>query len=150
MEGAVRGAKQGDLPSIRSLLTSLDLAVAGIGQHMDHFLVVEDVGKIVACAGLEIYGFHALLRSVAVHPHYRNRGLATSLVTRLVDQARQNRLHAVYLLTATAEAYFRRLGFATIPQEDVDSSVRQSAEFSDSVCATARAMVLPLRAVAKH
>lgn len=74
----------------------------------------------MACAGLETYGFHALLRSVAVHPHYRNRGLATLLVTRLVDQTRQDRLHAVYLLTTSAEAYFRRLGFETIPREDVD------------------------------
>ncbi|OLC28876.1 MAG: hypothetical protein AUH31_08040 [Armatimonadetes bacterium 13_1_40CM_64_14] len=150
MEVVVRGANQGDLPSIRSLLTSVNLTVAGVGEHLEHFLVVEDAGKIVGCAGLETYGFHALLRSVAVHPHYRNRQLATSLVTRLVDQARKDRVHAVYLLTTTAELYFRRLGFATIPREDVDSSVRQSAEFSDSICATAPAMVLPLRAVAKH
>jgi len=150
MAVAVRAAKQDDLPFVRSLLTSLDLAVAGIGQQMEHFLVVEDAGKIVACAGLETYGVHALLRSVAVHPHYRNRGLATSLVTRLVDQARQDGWHAVYLLTTAAEAYFRRLGFQTIPREDVDPSVKQSAEFAEGVCATARAMVLPLRAVAKH
>lgn len=120
MNVAVRTAGQVDLPSIRSLLTSVDLTVAGVGEHVDHFLVVEDGGKIVACAGLETYGFHALLRSVAVHPHYRNRGLATLLVTRLVDQTRQDRLHAVYLLTTSAEAYFRRLGFETIPREDVD------------------------------
>lgn len=120
MNVAVRTAGQVDLPSIRSLLTSVDLTVAGVGEHVDHFLVVEDAGKIVACAGLETYGFHALLRSVAVHPHYRNRGLATLLVTRLVDQTRQDRLHAVYLLTTSAEAYFRRLGFETIPREDVD------------------------------
>lgn len=120
MNVAVRTAGQVDLPSSRSLLTSVDLTVAGVGEHVDHFLVVEDAGKIVACAGLETYGFHALLRSVAVHPHYRNRGLATLLVTRLVDQTRQDRLHAVYLLTTSAEAYFRRLGFETIPREDVD------------------------------
>jgi N-acetylglutamate synthase-like GNAT family acetyltransferase len=110
MNVAVRPAGQGHLPSIRSLLTSVDLTVAGVGEHVDHFLVVEDAGKIVACAGLETYGFHALLRSVAVHPHYRNRGLATLLVSRLVDQTRQDRLHAVHLLTTSAEAYFRRLG----------------------------------------
>jgi amino-acid N-acetyltransferase len=103
MAVAVRAARQGDLPSIRSLLTSLELTVAGVGQHLEHFLVVEDAGEIVACAGLETYGFHAFLRSVAVRPQYRERGLATSLVTRLIDQS-----------------------------------------------ATARAMVLPLAAVAKH
>jgi amino-acid N-acetyltransferase len=150
MAVAVRAAKQGDLPSIGLLLSLVDLTVAGVDQHLEHFLVVEDGGKIVACAGLETYGSHAFLRSVAVHPHYRKRGLATSLVTRLVDQARQDRLRAVYLLTTSAEAYFRRLGFATIPREDVDPRVKQSAEFGEGVCATARAMVLPLQAIAKH
>jgi len=150
MAVAARAAKLGDLPSIRSLLTSLELTVAGVGQHLEHFLVVEDAGKIVGCAGLETYGFHAFLRSVAVRPEYRERGLATSLVTRLIDQARQERLYAVYLLTTAAEAYFRRLGFETIPREAVDPSVKQSAEFGEGVCATARAMVLPLAAVAKH
>ncbi len=136
MEVSVRAAKPADLPSIRSLLTSVDLTVAGVAQDLDHFLVVENAGKIVACAGLETYGFHALLRSVAVHPQYRNRGLATSLVTRLVDRARQDRLHTVSLLTTTAEAYFRRLGFATISRADVDPGVTQSAEFAEGVCAT--------------
>ncbi len=74
MNVAVRPAGQGDLPFIRSLLMSVDLTVAGVGEHVDHFLVVEDARKIVACAGLETYGFHALLRSVAVHPHYRTEG----------------------------------------------------------------------------
>ena len=150
MEVAARAAKPADLSSIRSLLTSMDLTVAGVGQDLDHFLVVEDAGKIIACAGLETYGFYAFLRSVAVHPYYRKRGVATSLVTRLVEQARQEGFHAVYLLTTSAEAYFRRLGFATIPREDADPSVKQSAEFAEGVCATARAMVLPLAAVAKH
>ncbi len=150
MEAAVRNVKQGDLSSIRSLLTSLDLTVLGVSQHLKNFLVLEDAAKIVACAGLETYGFHAPLRSVAVHPHYRNRGSATLLVTRLVDQARQDGLHAVYLLTTTAEAYFRRFGFDTIVREDVHPSVVQSVEFGEGVCATARAMILPLQTAAKQ
>ena len=149
MNVAVRSAKQSDLPSLRALLTSVGLTVAGVGQQMDRFLVVEDGGQIVACAGLETYGSLALLRSVAVRPHYRNRGVAALLVTRLVEQARQDRLDTVYLLTTTAEAYFRRFGFDTILREDVDPSVQQSAEFGEGVCVTARAMILPLAAAPK-
>lgn len=149
MDGAVRSAQQSDLPAIRSLLTLVGLTIAGVGQQLDRFLVVEDAGQIVACAGLETYGSHTLLRSVAVHPDHRNRGLAALLVTRLVEQAGQDRLDAVYLLTTTAEAYFRRFGFDTILREDVDPSVQQSAEFGEGVCATARAMILPLAAATK-
>src|SRR5712692_7011210 len=101
MAVAVRAAKQGDLPSILSLLTSLELTVAGVGQHLEHFLVVEDGGKIVGRAGLETYGFHAFLRSVAVRPQYRERGLATSLVTRLIKRARRDCTRSTYSPSGT-------------------------------------------------
>lgn len=144
MNGAVRAAQDADVPSVRALLTSLDLPVAGLDPHLRSFLVVEDAGEVVACAGLETYGSYALLRSVAVHPGYRDRGLAASLVRQLVDHARNENVQAVYLLTTTAEDYFRRLGFGVIPREAVEPVVTQSAEFGPGVCATARAMVLPL------
>jgi amino-acid N-acetyltransferase len=144
MEPHVRTAQLADLASVERLLTSVDLTVAGVSEHLLRFLVAEDAGEIVACAGLEIYGPHALLRSVAVHPRNRNKGLGTFLVTRLVDQARRDGVRFVYLLTTTAEEYFRRLGFGPIGREDVDPALRQSAEFDERVCATARAMVLSI------
>jgi len=50
----------------------------------------------------------------------------------------------VYLLTTTAQQYFQRLGFETVPREAVDPAVTASAEFGDSCCATAVAMRLAL------
>ncbi len=147
---SVRAAQHGDRRSVERLLTSVNLTAAGVGRQLHRFLVVEDAVEIVACAGLETYGHCALLRSVAVHANYRHRGLATSLVTQLFDQARLEGVQRIYLLTTTAEAYFRRLGFAVMARERVDPAVQQSAEFGDATCATARAMQLSLPGSAKR
>lgn len=140
----IREARAQDLGGVESLLRSFNLAVAGVAQQLPGFLILEDAGRIVASAGLELYGTAALLRSVAVAEEYRNRGLAEAMVNRLVDRARSKGVRAVYLLTATAQQYFHRLGFETVPREAVDKAVTASAEFGDSCCATAVAMRLAL------
>lgn len=140
----IRAARCEDLSAIEALLASLNLTAAGAGAHLHQFLVAEDGGRVVGSAGLEIYGTCALLRSVAVAPSHRRRGLAKSLVTNLLDQAHRSDVRDVYLLTTTAEGYFGRLGFGTIPREAVDPAVQRSAEFGDRLCATASAMRLRL------
>lgn len=144
MLGAIREARRQDLPAVEALLRSFNLATAGVAQHLPGFLVLEDAGRIVASAGLEFYGAAALLRSVAVQEAYRNRGLARAMVSQLLDHARSQGMSAVYLLTTTAQQYFQRLGFETVPREVVDPDVTTSAEFGDSCCATAVAMRLAL------
>ena len=142
--GAIRAAQQQDLPAVEALLKTYTLPTGGLAQHLPSYLVVEDAGRIVASAGLELYGIAALLRSVAVQQDYRNRGLARAMVNQLIKQARSQGVRAVYLLTATAQQYFRRMGFETLPREAVDPAVTTSAEFGDSCCATAVAMRLAL------
>ncbi len=140
----IRAAQARDLPAIEALLASLDLTTAGVAQSLPGFLVAEDGDQMVALAGLEVYGAGALLRSVAVREAYRNRGLAKALVHRLVSRARSTGVREVYLLTATAQQYFQRLGFEPVPRAAVDPAVTSSAEFGDACCATAVAMRMTL------
>jgi hypothetical protein len=49
-----------------ALLTDAGLPIDGVPEHFSSFFVVDDGGKIVGAAGLELYGEHALLRSVVV------------------------------------------------------------------------------------
>lgn len=142
--GAIRAAQQQDLPAVEALLKSCNLPTGGLAQHLPGYLVLEDAGQIVASAGLELHGTAALLRSVAVQQDYRNRGLARAMINQLMKQARSQGVRAVYLLTTTAQQYFRRMGFETLPREAVDPAVTTSAEFGDSCCATAVAMRLAL------
>jgi amino-acid N-acetyltransferase len=116
-----------------------------VAQHLHEFLVVEDVGHFIAAAGLERYGTAALLRSVAVRPEHRSRGVARTLVGQLLSHARSSGVREVYLLTTSAQPYFRRLGFQVVPREAIDPAVAMSAEFGESCCATAVAMRLELR-----
>lgn len=136
----IRDAVPADLAAIESLLQSHRLTAAGVGDHVDAFVVAEDGGGIVASAGLEIYGTAALLRSVAVRPDHQGRGLARTLVDRLFDRARRDRVRSLYLLTTTAAPYFQRFGFAPISRDEVAAPVRASREFTDEQCAGAQAM----------
>jgi amino-acid N-acetyltransferase len=99
----------------------------------------DDKGMWCGVAGLEIYGHSALLRSVAVEKNSRRMGHGKALVDTVLSNARQNRVHTVYLLTESASDYFARLGFDLVDRKDVDEAVKASPEFT--VCrSTAVAM----------
>lgn len=113
---APRAATAADRPALEALLAGVDLPTAGVGEILAHepddFLVVDDPatpGRLAAAAGLEVCGAAgeervALLRSVAVRPAWRGRGLAGALVRGVVAAAEARGLAALYLLTTTAEA----------------------------------------------
>ena len=136
----IRAAQDTDLAAVRALLQGAGLTTAGLREQLANFQVAEDESRIVATAGLEVYGRGALLRSVAVDPAYRGRGIARKLVTRLIHQAELRGVAEVFLLTTSAAEYFRRFGFEPVPREGVSAAVQASAEFGDECCTTAQAM----------
>lgn len=138
----LRTATMADLPQIEGLLRENDLPARGVAEHAARFRVADDTGRIVASAGLERYGAAALLRSVAVRPEYRNRGLAATLVRGLLELAARERIGEIVLFTTTAADYFRRFGFEPVARGAVRAEVRASSEFSDACCDTAQAMRL--------
>lgn len=85
---------------------------------------------IVGCAAIEIYANGALLRSVAVAPAARGRGVGRQLTEAAVALARSFEVPAVYLLTMTAGSYFRRFGFVQTTRDCVPTGVQQSVKFS--------------------
>jgi amino-acid N-acetyltransferase len=144
MDLRLRPATAGDLARVEALLTDAGLITAGVQEHIDHFLLAEEDGRIVASAGLERYGTEALLRSVAVAPEYRNHGLAQTLVARLLAQAAAEQIREVYLFTTTAVGYFRHFGFEPVGRDDVVKAVRASKEYGEC-CSTAQPMRLVVR-----
>ncbi|MDR7555612.1 MAG: arsenic resistance N-acetyltransferase ArsN2 [Armatimonadota bacterium] len=133
-----------DLDEICALLASSGLPAEGVADHLDGVLVVRDAGRLVATAGLEDYGDAGLLRSVAVAPTHRGRGLGRALVAALLARARARGHAEVYLLTTTAAGYFARLGFRPTTREAVRPSVQRSAEWHLACCASSVVMVRPL------
>lgn len=147
MRPAFRAANIYDLPAIESLLTAMNLPTAGVGDLMrrdaSQFVVAtasESSPDIVAVAGLEVCCNHALLRSVAVQSEWQRHGLGRELVKRVVCDAESRGIHALYLLTMTAEYYFPRFGFERVDRNAVPSEIAETLEFKSACPASAVAM----------
>jgi N-acetylglutamate synthase-like GNAT family acetyltransferase len=136
----LRPATPSDLAAVERLLTASSLPLDGVREALGTFVVAEAGGDIVGVAGLEICCDNALLRSVAVQPAWRSRGLGRALVTRVISDAEARGLRALYLLTTTAERYFPSFGFRTITRDEVPEDLRETAEFRDACPASATVM----------
>ena len=141
----IRPAGDTDLAAIEELLTQNDLPLDGVREALGTFVVAEADGDLVGVAGLEICCDDALLRSVAVSPEWRSRGVGRALVTRAISDAEARGIRALYLLTTTAEGYFPSLGFKSVERADVPEAVRATREFTVACPASAAAMSRSLR-----
>lgn len=144
MNEMIRAAGAADRGSVCDLLTAAGLPLDGLSDRLEHFLVAEEDGRIVAAAGVEVYGDSVLLRSVVVSPEHRGAGMGGRLSdASLVVAGKLGARHA-YLLTDTAEAFFRRRGFEVIDRKDVPAAIRDSVEFAVACPASAIAMHRPV------
>lgn len=143
----LRTARAADLPAIEQLLTMSELPLAGVAESLPGFIVAEANGTIVGTAALEVRDDNALLRSVAVAPAWRSRGLGRALVTRVIADAEARGLRALYLLTTTAEHYFPSFGFQPITRDVVPPDIRGTEEFQCACPASAVVMCRPTPAL---
>lgn len=126
--------------AIVSLLQSQKLPTEDLPAVLENFLIAEEDGQLVALIGLERYGRDGLLRSMVVHPAYRNRQIAERLVHQLETTASLSGIATLYLLTETAEKYFSRKGYNIISRSEVPPLLMQSSEFSHVCPASATVM----------
>jgi amino-acid N-acetyltransferase len=141
----LRPALDSDLRAVEQLLTASGLPVAGVAEALCSFIVAESDARLVGVVGLELCCEHALLRSTAVAPDWRDRGLGRQLVERIIAEAESRNIRALYLLTTTAERYFPSFGFVKSTRAAVPEPVRQTAEFVSACPASATVMCLTLR-----
>jgi amino-acid N-acetyltransferase len=145
MAVVIEAARADDFDAVLALLALSGLPEAGLGGHRDSLLVARIDGELVGSAALELYGESALLRSVAVAPAYRGRGVGRCLTDAALLLARAQDVRRVYLLTTTAPDFFAGLGFTRVDRAAVPPALQASAEFSgacpDTACVMARALV---------
>ncbi len=142
----LRPARPADLEAVRRLLAACELGAEGLEtQFPDGYAVVESAGDLVGAAGLEIYGEDGLLRSVAVEPEHRGKGLGALLVRSRLEWAVQRGLRAVYLLTTNAQNFFAELGFWSVGREAAPEGIRTSEQYRVACPASATLMCLTLR-----
>ena len=138
----IEPASAADVESIKALLVANDLPLAGVDEHWKTFIVARDGDAIVACGGAEAYQVVALIRSVAVAESHRSRGVGRRIVRQLLDRLASRGLREFYLLTTTAEEYFKRRGFKPVDRDEVPPQLLASREFQDACPSSAVCMRL--------
>ena len=141
---AIRSARAADLPAIEHLLDQAGLPRAGVAGHVEDFRIAVTAGGVVATAAIERYPPYGLLRSVAVDPGQRGRGLGALLTARAIERARTGGLAALYLLTTTADAWFPRFGFRRVDRAALPEALGASEELRGACPETAVCMELRL------
>lgn len=140
----IRDAMPEDFDRIAVLLTGECLPVAGVVDHISTYLVAERDRRIVGAMGLEVYADAGLLRSAVVAADEKNKGIGGALYESLIKKAKALGIIRLFLLTNTAEEYFRRRGFKKIDQKTVTGLVTSSVEFSGACPSHAACMELSL------
>jgi amino-acid N-acetyltransferase len=128
-------------PAALALLEAEGLPVADLANaDLEHFFFGGSDGSPTGLVGLEIYGVTALLRSLVVCESERRKGLAVALVQHAEVYATAKSIKDIYLLTTTAETFFRRLGYRHIDRAKAPSSIRGTPEFA-SLCPASSAFM---------
>lgn len=141
----LRSATDRDLAACRAILAACELPTRGLERGFPAGYVVAEAGDmIVGCAGVEHYDVAGLLRSVAVASTARGSGLGGRLVHDCIARAREQGLASLWLLTTTAPAFFRRIGFATVDRAEAPAALHASEEFAHVCPASAVCMLLRL------
>lgn len=112
--------------------------------HMAEFFYAGDSGAPVGLVGLEFDGGSALLRSLAVASERRGSGLGSALVEKAESHARARGARSIFLLTTTAERFFRNRGYVPADRATAPEAIRTSREFAELCPASSAFLVKQL------
>ncbi|MBM4294142.1 MAG: N-acetyltransferase [Deltaproteobacteria bacterium] len=123
----IRKAQVNEVPEIRRFLGEfaqdsgiLQRTLADLYAHVrDYFVYREGRGPIIGIGALHVcWAGLGEVRSVAVLPEFRNRGIGSELVKACLNEARSLGLSEVFCLTLRPE-FFQRFGFRLVSREDL-------------------------------
>jgi amino-acid N-acetyltransferase len=128
-----------------ALLESAALPTSDLtDETMKDFFYVGPTTAPVGLVGVQFYGADALLRSLVVSPEHRVHGLGQRLVEHAEQHARRQGATTVYLLTMTAEPFFRARGYLVTSRDGAPSAIRSTPEFSGLCPASSAFLAKPL------
>lgn len=131
--------------AVKELLTAAQLPTADLTPaHMEHFFGAWEGSRLEGVVGVELLGAIALLRSLAVVAAKRGSGLGSELLVQIEHYAMEQGACALFLLTTTAESFFRLRGYAQIGRESAPEPIQRTAEFSNLCPANSVLMVKSL------
>ncbi|MVM37639.1 GNAT family N-acetyltransferase [Spirosoma sp. HMF3257] len=127
----IENARPEDKDAIVTLLHQGQLLTDDLPADLSDFVIAKESVTPVGVAGLERFEQVGLLRSVAVDPAFQGNQIGAQLVERLLETAQAAGLDELYLLTTTAEPYFKRYDFQVVNRQDVPAAIQQTQQFSD-------------------
>lgn len=126
-------ADSSDFPAIVRLLSESGLPTEDLSEgHLRDFLLARVDREMIGCVGVELYPPYGLLRSLAVSHGYQKKGLAGFLVRSIEDYSKERDIQELYLLTCTAESFFRNRDYSLVPRQSAPGPIRETREFSES------------------
>lgn len=133
-EMVIRRARTSDVPKIKRLVDTyagrilLEKNLVTLYEAVQEFWVAEVDGEVVGCGALHVlWSDLGEVRTVAVDPKARGRGIGHAIVDRLLEVARELQLQRLFVLTFETE-FFGRHGFTEIEGTPV------TAEVYDEMC----------------
>jgi len=125
----VRRARTSDVPTIKALVDIyagrilLEKNLVTLYEAVQEFWVAEYEGEVVGCGALHVmWSDLAEIRTVAVHPKMRGKGVGHRIVEQLIATARALELQRIFVLTFEVE-FFARHGFVEIEGTPVTAEV---------------------------
>ncbi|MBN1256500.1 MAG: N-acetyltransferase [Planctomycetes bacterium] len=126
----IRKAKVSDIKAIQALVNKhaangamLPLGISELYDKLRDFIVYEHDNKIVGVVALHfIWEGLAEIRSLAVDTDYQHQGIATSLVKRAIEDAREYGGSRVFALTYVPP-FFEKNGFKEIDKAELPHKV---------------------------
>jgi GNAT superfamily N-acetyltransferase len=100
-------------------------------EHLRRFALVDDRGRWVASAKrylwpIRLHGVDGTMcgfGAVFTRPEERGRGYAAAIIERLIEQSRDEGAVVAGLFSEIGERFYERLGFRTVPLDEVDVHV---------------------------
>jgi amino-acid N-acetyltransferase len=128
----IRRARTADVPALRTLLDSyvrdgilLDKATVTLYEDIQEFWVAErdEDADVVACGALHVmWEDLAEVRTLAVDPSLRGKGVGHHLLAKLLHTARWLGVRRIFCLTFEVD-FFAKHGFVEIGETPVDGDV---------------------------
>lgn len=134
----------GELKRFASILKQHNLPYSDLSLHQQLLFEFKTDEIFVGTGGLEIYDQLALLRSVSINHDWRGRNLGTEVVRQMQMVAKSKGVSTLFLLTTSAEPFFRKLGFEMTPRENVPDAIRATKEFTGICPSSAIVMSIKL------
>jgi amino-acid N-acetyltransferase len=122
----IRKASLSDIPALLGLINAyaangvmLPRTEFEMAENIRDFIVAFEDGRLVGCGALHFYtATSAEVRSLAVDPTVKSKGIGRALVEALEEEAVEQDLHSMFAFTYVA-GFFAKLGFEEVDRGEL-------------------------------